>query len=57
MLFTMDGGYWLGPLLAGFLSAGGLGYAGVFGLLGMLPLAAGGVALSMVRLTRRAQPA
>lgn len=57
MLFTMDGGYWLGPLLAGFLSAAGLGYAGIFGLIGMLPLAAGGVALSMVGLTRRVQPA
>lgn len=56
MLFTMDGGYWLGPLLAGFLSAGGLGHAGVFGLLGMLPLAAGGVALSMVGLARKVQP-
>ncbi|MEG6550689.1 MFS transporter [Desulfocurvibacter africanus] len=57
MLFTMDGGYWLGPLLAGFLSAGGMGYTGIFGLIGTLPLVAGVVALSMARLTRKAQPA
>ena len=57
MLFTMDGGYWLGPLLAGFLAAGGMGYAGIFSLMAMLPLAAGIVAWSMTSLTRRTQPA
>jgi MFS family permease len=37
MLFAMDGGFFMGPLLAGFLLGAGVSYAGLFFLFALLP--------------------
>jgi MFS family permease len=59
MLFTMDGGYWLGPLAGGFLLGKGWSFPELFTGSAALAVAAGILVLPVVRLTRtgRAGPA
>lgn len=51
MLFSMDGGYWLGPLAAGLLLEAGLSLTQILGALSLLPAAAALLVLGLRRLT------
>ena len=55
MLFTMDAGFWMGPMLAGTLLAMGVAYAELFLAFAVLPLAGSVIAWSMVGLLRVTQ--
>ncbi len=50
MLFTMDAGFWMGPVLAGMLLSVGADYAELFAVFAVLPLAGAVIAWSLVRM-------
>jgi MFS family permease len=52
MLFTMDAGFWMGPMLAGLLLAMGTSYAGLFLAFAVLPLTGSVITWSMVKMPR-----
>lgn len=55
MLFSMDAGFWMGPVLAGTLLAMGVNSSGLFQAFAILPLAGSAIAWSMVKMLRPAQ--
>lgn len=55
MLFTMDAGFWMGPVLAGTLLAMGADYAGLFLAFAALPLVGAVIAWTMVGMLRVTQ--
>jgi MFS family permease len=52
MFFTMDAGFWMGPMLAGLLLAMGVDYAGLLAFFAVLPLAGAVISWSLVKVLR-----
>jgi MFS family permease len=56
LLFTMDGGFFLGPLLAGLMQTDGMGLTALFALCALGPLLAGALTWTLVGRMRDGAP-
>ncbi len=51
MLFTMDAGFWMGPVLAGMLLTMGLDYGKMFLIFSLLPLMGSAISLTLIKIS------